>query len=59
MKALLVEMNLMPGILANGQRLIQIKLTQFRIKFLDSFLFTHLPLSKLGEAFALDYSKTW
>ncbi len=59
LKSLLVECELKPGILANGRKLIQIRLNQFRLRFIDSFLYTHISLAKLGPSFELDYTKTW
>ncbi len=59
LKAFLEEIDMKPEVLANGQKLLQLKLKQYRLRFIDSFLFTHLSLARLGPAFEIEYSKTW
>ncbi|MCP4057604.1 MAG: hypothetical protein GY738_09895, partial [Pseudoalteromonas sp.] len=59
LKAMLVELEIMPKVLVNGQKILLIRLPQLRLRFVDSFNFMHLGLGRLGAAFDLVFKKTW
>jgi hypothetical protein len=49
-----LENNIIPQVICKGQKLLEIRVTQTDLRFIDSFNFLPMGLAKLPEAFGLD-----